>query len=133
MSFLFEVFYFFKVLGVNKCDYIFFMLLDCILVSDIKNFVLININGDKLYCLKIWYVCMNFFYFYYGVYIVNSKDEIFYIGRDNDIKKILNFKEMIIFKWFKNYWNYCVYCFLFIGDLLVGVFISGIGMVCWYS
>lgn len=76
---------------------------------------------------------MNFFYFNYGVYIVNSKDEIFYIGRDNDIKKILNFKEMIIFKWFKNYWNYCVYCFLFIGDLLVGVFISGIGMVGWYS
>lgn len=79
---------------------------------------------------------MDFFYFYYGVYIVNSKDEIFYIDRDNVIKKILDYKEMIIFKWFKNlYRNYCVYCFLFIGDLLVGMYnyVKEISKVIWYN
>lgn len=133
MSFPPEVLHSLKVSGINKCDHISFMPSDRILVSDIKNLVLINTNGDKLYRQKNRHARTNLFHSYYGVHTVNSKDEIFYIDRDNDIKKISNFKETTTFKRSKNYWNHCVYCSPSTGDLQVGVSNSGTGMVGRYS
>lgn len=65
---------------------------------------------------------------------MNSKDEIFYIDRDNDIKKISDYKETTTFKRSKNsYRNHCVYCSPSTGDLLVGVSNRVTGMVDRYS
>lgn len=134
MSFPPEVLHSLKVSGVDKCDHISFVTSGQILVSDIKNLVLTNTNGDKLYRLKNLHARTDVLRTVYGVHTVNSKGEIFYIDRDYDIKKISDHMETTTFKRSKNsYWNHCVYCSPSTGDLLVGVSNSGTGMVDRYS
>lgn len=150
MSFLFQVFYIFLVLGVEGCYYIFFKILDQIWVSDDKrNFVLINIIGNNLYYIKGLFLDEDDLNFndsrdVYGVYIVNSDGEMIYIDVDNNIKKILNKLEIIIVIKVINvyYMKLCVYWFLLIWDLLFGLDVikkkivgdsDKIGMVDWYN
>lgn len=134
MSFPPEELHSLKVSGVDTCDHISFVTSGHILVSDIKNLVLTNTNGDKLYRLKNVHARTDVFSIVYGIHTVNSKGEIFYINRDYDIKKISDYKETTTFKRSKNsYWNHCVYCSPSTGDLLVGVSNSVTGMVDRYS
>lgn len=60
-----------------------------------NNIILLNIIGDKLY-----YLLDIFFDFFsgYGVYIVNSLNELIYIDKEYNIKKLLmDLKIMIMF------------------------------------
>lgn len=100
------------------------MLLDCIWVSDEKkNFILINIIGEFLCKLKD--VCS--FLFCGGVYIVINESELIYIERYSDINKLLSDLRIIIliFRLINLVWRFnCVYWFLLIRDLLIGIYDS---------
>lgn len=80
----------FVVDGVDICKYIFFVELNNVWVSDISNnFILINMK-----CKNIYYV--NYIGRGYGIYIVNSDNELIYIDNVNNIKKLLSDIKMII-------------------------------------
>lgn len=106
--------------GVYDFKYIFCVILDCVWVNDYKNnFILINIIGVILY-----YV-MDLCSFGYGLYIVNSENELIYIDKYFKINKLLrDMKLFILFVEIKGFERllWCVYWFLLIGDFLVGMF-----------
>lgn len=80
----------FVVDGVDICKYIFFVELNNVWVSDISNnFIFINMK-----CKNIYYV--NYIGRGYGIYIVNSDNELIYIDNVNNIKKLLSDIKMII-------------------------------------
>lgn len=80
----------FVVDGFDICKYIFFVELNNVWVSDISNnFILINMK-----CKNIYYV--NYIGRGYGIYIVNSDNELIYIDNVNNIKKLLSDIKMII-------------------------------------
>lgn len=112
-----KFYYMFLVDGVDRCIYIFFVKLEYVWISDDKdNIIFINLKGDNLYYVK----CKSW---NYGIYIVNSDSELIYIDKENNIKKLLKDKKVIMiflvnnFKW----WLLCIYWFEFIDSLLVGM------------
>lgn len=112
-----KFYYMFLVDGVDRCIYIFFVKLEYVWISDDKdNIIFINLKGDNFYYVK----CKSW---NYGIYIVNSDSELIYIDDENNIKKLLKDKKVIMiflvnnFKW----WLLCIYWFEFIDSLLVGM------------
>lgn len=100
-----------------------------------KNFILINIIGEFL--CKLNDVCS--FLFCGGVYIVINESELIYIERYGDINKLLSDLRIIIliFRLINLVWRFnCVYWFLLIRDLLIGIYdsiIIKIGKVICYN
>lgn len=101
-------------------------------------FVLIDmIGGDILYyCWKDLFKNL----FVYGKYIINKDGEFFFIDIEFEIIKILKDMKLIEIFLKRLYlnWNwrlYCVYLFVFISDLLVGMYDEKfyIGKVSWYN
>lgn len=74
-----------KVKGVDKCDHISIVTSDRILVSNNRNLVLTNRNGDKLYRRKNSHARTDLFNDFYGEHTVNSQGEIVYIDKNHDI------------------------------------------------
>lgn len=75
----------------------------------------------------IFYIDMGIFFnnFLFGFYIVNKDGELIFIDYNYNINKLLNDMKIIIVFIERKYFIWilmCVYWFLFIGDLLVGVY-----------
>lgn len=136
LMFELELYYFFKILDVLYCCYIFGVILDQFWVNgNEKNFILINIKGDKLNQLQD--VCVDDIVV--GVYIVDFVNNLIYIDKDYNLNKLLiNMKIFIIF--FKSIffmWKLCcLYWFKCIVSLLVGMYMEKYlwcGKIIWYN
>lgn len=134
--FIFELQLFFRVLDYYSLYYIFCMIFDQVWVSCIdNNLVLINIVGKMLYCLED--DCSNLLG---GFYLVNLESELIYIDSDYNIRKMLKDEKVFVLFIEKMYFQWkllCLYCFLFIGNLLVVMlmyyFNKKRGKVIWYN
>lgn len=64
-----------------------------------------------------------------GLYIVNIRGDLIYINRNFNIMNLLEdmmINLMLVKRIYLKWRLCCVYCFLFIGDFLVGIYIDGI-------
>lgn len=67
---------------------------------------------------------LEIFGFYSGRYVENDENEVFYIyNKNNNIYKLFKDKKSILFIMKNFLWEYqCVYWFMIINDLLVGMY-----------
>lgn len=91
---------------------------------------MINIDGENFYNIDDVF---DGYFFGNKVYMVSKDGELIYVDKDGIFKKLLNDLKIIIIFINLNLNLWCVYCFLIIGDLLVGVFESRIGFVICYN
>lgn len=87
----FVLFIFLNVVGVFSCYYIFCIILEWVWVNDSKSFILINKVGEILYYLED--LCYKI---YFGFYVVNREDELFYIDEEYNIIKLLRDMDRVI-------------------------------------
>lgn len=114
--------------------YILCGILDWIWVSSEYELILVNMKG------KIFYYWEDMFLEMVGngsgKYIVNSDNELFYIYSNNNIYKLLKDMKNIWFIKKCFFWIYrCIYWFMIINDLLVGMCGEKIWIckVNWYN
>lgn len=120
LMFFFKLFRFLIVIIDKGGNYIFFVVLVKVWISDGNIIFLMNMKGEIIY--NINNLCNGLFN---GVYIVNSDRELIYIDKNYNINKVLmDRKEIIIFVGIIGFiWKLqCVYWFLFNRDFFVGMY-----------
>lgn len=112
---------YFKVPNVDNCHHISCVTPDRVWVSDKNNLIFTNTTGEILHCLEDG---LSIYGGDAGTHTVNSDNELFYINRNDDIKRLsrdlkmaTTFFEKKHSKWIPT----CVHCSLLTGDLLVGL------------
>lgn len=112
----------FRVKDVDCCLHFSHVVPDKVWVSgDGRNIILTNTTGESIHCQND----LGNFTHSSGLHTVNSEDELFYIDRNNNIKKLSNdmktletFFERPDLTWLTK----CMHCSKFTGDLLIGVY-----------
>ncbi|XP_062620139.1 uncharacterized protein LOC134281724 [Saccostrea cucullata] len=105
------------VAGVNSVNHIYHLTSDRFWISDDRNLILTNTDGDTLHHLS------DIFSYYSGVHTVNDTFDLIYIGKNKHINKLSNDNQTntILIKTPKSWDPQCVYFSPLNEDLLVGM------------